>query len=387
MGNGQKIFMRLVHTCLRYPPATGGVETYVQGLVEHTRQFPARDVRVLTSKLRTHGPISELEPSLLLQDQPFVQRLHHARTPLLSYPRLQALNYYLKHHQPHLLHSYSFWYQPADITARYAQRHNIPFIFHPIYYENSIRRKLSWQIYKNVIGQQTFAAADIVAVISPYEQSLITQAGFSVKRFELIPPGLDLAAYQTATSNPFQVNAEPVLLTISRLAPGKGLEDMLNALPILLKNHPQLLWYVIGEDFGLQSKLLKKAHELGVEKHITLAGKLSEKEKISALKHATLLVHPSPYEAFGIVLAEALACELPIVARKVAAIPFVAPPNQASLLFTTQDELIQHLTTLLNQPSLRQQLGQFGQKYIAQNFTWDKSTNKLLRLYDELLPV
>ena len=110
--------MRIVHTCLRYPPATGGVETYVRELVKRTRSIAQNiDVRVLTSKMRTHGPITELSPDRLLYDPPYVQRLHHLATPLVSYPRLQALNYYLGHHQPDLVHAYSFWYQPADTTA------------------------------------------------------------------------------------------------------------------------------------------------------------------------------------------------------------------------------------------------------------------------------
>ena len=90
---------RIVHTTLRYPPSSGGAEDYVQGIVEHTRNIDAgRDVRVLTSKLRTHGPISELDPELLLNDPAYIQRLFHSATPGISYPRLQSLNYYINHH-------------------------------------------------------------------------------------------------------------------------------------------------------------------------------------------------------------------------------------------------------------------------------------------------
>ncbi|MEK7557322.1 MAG: hypothetical protein AAB538_05070, partial [Patescibacteria group bacterium] len=79
--------MRIVHVALRYPPATGGTETYVREIVERTRHVAAkRDVRVLTSKMRTHSPISELAPNLLLDDPLYVQRLHHLATPLISYP-------------------------------------------------------------------------------------------------------------------------------------------------------------------------------------------------------------------------------------------------------------------------------------------------------------
>src|SRR3989344_2198795 len=171
MGNGAKVSsaMRIVHTTLRYPPASGGVETYVQELVTRTRyetgaagvlqtSNPNRfDVRVLTSRLRTHGPMSELAPEQLLDDPMHVQRLHHQATPLISYPRLQALKYYLGHHNPNIVEAYSFWYQPADSAARWAKKNRHPFIFHPLYYENDTRRKPIWQLYKNTIGKRTFA--------------------------------------------------------------------------------------------------------------------------------------------------------------------------------------------------------------------------------------
>jgi len=377
--------MRLVHTCLRFPPATGGAETYVKEIVARTIKIPDRDVRVLTSKMRTHGPISELVPDLLLDDPPYVQRLHHASTPLISYPRLQALKYYLKHHQPDILHSYSFWYQPADVTARYAHQNNIPFIFHPIFYQNNIREKFTWQLYKKCIGHQTFALADVVAVISPFEQKLIEETGFKVKRFELIPPGVDLEKFSRVRLNPFlkrKITGD-IILTIGRLSPGKGLEDLITLLPDLIKQQPNLNWVLIGEDFGLRDYLTKQIKQTNLSSRVHFLGKVSEEEKIAALQHATLLVHPSRYEAFGITLAEAQAAGLPVVARDTSAIPFVAPPGLSSLLFNTTQEMRQRIIHLLENQHLRQKLGQAGSKHVAQNFTWDKSIHKILNLYEE----
>jgi glycosyltransferase involved in cell wall biosynthesis len=378
--------MRIVHTSLRYPPASGGAETYVKEIVERTRNIhQQRDVRVLTSKLRTHGPIAELDPNLLLDDPIYVQRLHHTQTPWVSYPRLQALKYYISHHQPDILHSYGFWYQPPDVTARYARRHHIPFIFHPIYYENKIRQKLSWQIYKKTIGRQTFAAADVVAVISPFEQSLIEKAGFPVKRFELIPPGIDIQQYQTPRINPFLKRKiiGPILLSAGRISKGKALADIISALPAIIKEFPAIQLVIAGEDFGAKKDLGRQAKRIGVDTHVHWLGKLSPEELIGAYQHADIFVHPSHYEAFGIVLAEALACQTPVVARKVAAIPYVVPDQRAGLLFETTNELITAITTLLRNPPLREQYGQAGYKHIVNNFNWDRSIRKILALYDE----
>jgi len=384
--------MRIVHTSLRYPPSSGGAETYARDIVEQTRhiddsQATTKDVRVITSRLRTHGPISQLPPESLLDDPPYIQRLHHARTPLISYPRLQALSHYIGHHNPDVLHSYGFWYQPADTTARYAKHHNIPFIFHPIYYENEIRQKPQWQIYKKIIGQQTFAAADIVAVISPYEKESIENAGYAVNRFELIPPGLFLNEYQVKQPNIFKeknIHQNNIFITVSRLAAGKGIEDAIKAIASIKNRFKDTALCIIGEDFGHQATLKNMVKQNNLESHVYFLGKLSRVDLLSAYQHAQALIHPSHYEAFGIVLAESLASGTPVIARNIAAIPFVAPHPKASLLFNTQSELEKNIQTLLENPALSKTLGHNGQKHVSQNFAWPTIIKKIESLYDEL---
>lgn len=381
--------MRSVHVSLRYPPASGGVESYARELVERTRNTGQdRDVRVLTTKMRTHGPISELDPALLQDDPPYVQRLHHAKLPLISYPILQALQYYIGHHKPDIIHGYSFWYQSGDGAARYARKQRIPFIFHPMYYENDVRKKPIWQAYKRTVGMKTFAAADVVCVISPYEQSLITEAGFPVKRFELLPPGIDTKEFTDKKQNIFAEKSikGPVLLAVNRLAPDKGLPELLAMMPAIIKEFPTVSLVLVGEDFGMLSSLKEQAKTLGVAQHVFFLGKVSREHLISAYQHATVFVHPSFYEAFGIVVAEAQAAGLPVVARDIAAIPYVASQDYGASLFQDDQIATSHILRLLGDEVVRQKNGEAGRKYVEKTFAWDTVIEKLLSLYSELLP-
>ncbi len=379
--------MRIVHTALRYPPATGGAEKYIYEIVERTRSVDeARDVRVLTSKMRTHGPITNLEPELLMDDAIYVQRLHTAKTPWVSYPRLQALNYYIGHHKPDILESYGFWYQPADATARYAKKHNIPFIFHPIYYENNTRNKPIWQIYKHTIGKATFAAADVVVVLSEFEKQLIQQAGMPVRRFEIVPPGIDSEKFEVSHPSPFaKRNIEgTILLSVSRLSKSKGLQDSIRALPAIIKEIPNAQLAIVGEDFGYAKNLMSIATQHKVAGRVHILGKLADDELIGAYQHCNLFIHASHYEAFGIVLAEAMAAGKPVVARNSTAIPGVVPHQKAGLLFSTQEELAQSVITICKNASMAQEFGAYGKKHVQENFTWNASITKLLNLYEEL---
>lgn len=378
--------MRMVHVCLRYPPAVGGVETYVEKLVTHTREIPRYDVRVLTSKLRTHHPATELNPNLLLDDPPYVQRLHHAAIPRLAYPWLQALPYYLSHHQPDIVHGYSFWYQPADVAARFARRRSLPFILHPMFYLNSVRRKIIWQIYRRTIGRQTFAAADAVVVISPNEQQLIEQYQLPTKRIILIPPGIDSRELSEPHPVPAVLHkiAGVYALIVSRLAAGKGLERAITVWPDVLRVHPDVHLVIVGDDFGLKKSLAGLVSQRRLAHRVHLVGYVSRAELVGAYQHAAVLLHPSQYEAFGITVAEALAAGTPVVARRTGALSFVAPHEQAALLFDSDAEMIDQLKTTLHDRALARGLAATGQQRVQRDFTWDSARTKILQLYDEL---
>lgn len=389
--------MKIIHTCLRYPPASGGAETYVHDIVKQTRHVPdtlkhdntlqnVRDVRVLTSRLRTHGPINELSPNLLLDDPLYIQRLHYLRTPFISYPRLQALPYYIGHHQPDILHGYSFWYQPADITARYAKTHHIPFIFHPIYYENNLRQKPIWQLYKHTIGRATFAAADIVAVLSNYEKKLIQDAGFPVKHFELIPPSIDTSALTQPLPNPFVSKkiSHPILLSVGRLSLNKGFADTIKILPKLIKTYPKLSYIIIGEDFGDQKRLTKIATNLGIMNNVHFWGKVDRHKLIAAYQHADIFLHSSYYEAFGIVVAEAMATKTPVIARHAGAIPDLIQHNKTGWLFNSPDQLVQSINFVLQNIHSTQTITQLAQTNVQRNYDITSITKKIVSLYNKL---
>ena len=384
--------MRIVHSCLRYPPATGGVETYIEELVRHSQNIDEkRDVRVLTSKLRTHHPASELDPNLLLDDPVYVQRLHHTTTPLLAYPRLQALRYYLKHHNPDIVHGHSFWYQPADTAARFAAKHKLPFVFNPYYYENDRRGGAKWQIYKKTIGEKTFSIADVVVVISPWEQNLISKAGFQVKRFELIPPGIDTTEFSIKRSNPFPKlipnhfsENSNIILSVSRISHGKGLDDIIDEMSTVAKKHQDVQLIIVGEDFGARSSLLKQIKKLRLQNNVHLVGKLDRDQLLGAYQHSSIFLHPSHYEAFGIVLAEASAANLPIIARNTSAIPYVCPDNKSGLLFSHSNQISSLITKLIENPNQANALGRHGKQYISQKFDSIRSADKFIQLYEEL---
>lgn len=100
-----------------------------------------------------------------------------------------------------------------------------------------------------------------------------------------------------------------VLLTLARLVPRKGQDTVIRALPKLIERHPQIVYLCAGEG-PYRDALVRLATELGVERHVVLAGGVSDEDKYSYYDACDLFVMPSrrqggSVEGFGLSFLEA----------------------------------------------------------------------------------
>ncbi len=110
-----------------------------------------------------------------------------------------------------------------------------------------------------------------------------------------------------------QLHGQRILLFLSRIHPKKGVDLLIEAFAAVASSDPRLQLVIAGPDqVGWQAALMKRATALGIAERITWAGMLSGEIKWGAFRCAELFCLPSHQENFGIVVAEALACGLPV---------------------------------------------------------------------------
>ena len=379
--------MKIVHTLLRYPPATGGVEEYTKEIVERLRAR-GEDIRVETTNLKMHHPPTFLDPPPI--DPPYVHR-HTAKTfDSVGYPIPEYLKDELQEMAMDLIHAHAFWYAPADIAARVAKSRHIPFVLNTYYYNTDNRRTMKWQLYRILYGRSTVAAADAVVVISPYEESLLKKDNFIMQRTELIPPGIDTQEFEKTFANPFpkwKIDSPNILLFAGRIAHAKGVDTLIDAFAKIIKVKNDCHLVIIGEDFGYKNKCEKRIKELGIEKFITWTGKVNRDELLGAYQNAKAFLFPSRFEAFGIVLLEAAACGCPAIATNATAIPYVVKDGKTGLLFEPEnaEDLAKKTIQFLQNQELQKELANTASSRAKTEFSWDHSLNKLYNLYNDLV--
>ena len=118
---------------------------------------------------------------------------------------------------------------------------------------------------------------------------------------------------------------------------------------------------------------------------IQYLGFLSEQDKFSALAGSLALIMPSFYESLSMVTLEAWALRKPVLANaRCEVLKGQSLRSNAGLFYENQEEFAEALKLLLSAPQLRETLGENGERYFNQNYTWEVIENKYLSVLNQL---
>lgn len=151
-----------------------------------------------------------------------------------------------------------------------------------------------------------------------------------------------------------------VIGTLSRLAPQKNLDHLLNAAR-LMKESRSPAWkkvriIVAGPDGGSRDALLRLASKLGIAKQVRLIGSRSDVPEV--LRAFDVFAMPSYHEGTPFALLEAMAMGLPIVASQVGSIPEIIDGNGYLVCVLQPEETFYAIRDLMKDPRLRARMGQ-----------------------------
>ena len=140
-------------------------------------------------------------------------------------------------------------------------------------------------------------------------------------RTVVVPNAVDVAAFGPGEKRAdllgrYGLHGRSVVLTLGRMSASeryKGHDEVLDALPAIAAEVPDIAWLVVG-DGDDRPRLEQKAHDLGVADRVVWAGYVPDDEKADVLRLADVFAMPGRGEGFGIVYLEALACGVPVIA-------------------------------------------------------------------------
>lgn len=301
--------MKVIQVCPLYYPEIGGVETHVkelsEGLIKRGHEVEIVCTGKCYSEQTINGVIS-------------IKRFK-ALAPNNAYYIAPQIYHYLKNVDCDIIHAHNYHALPAFFAVLAKDKRK--FVFTPHYHGrgHTPLRNLLHVPYR-VLGSKILKEADKVVCVSNYERELL-KANFGVSNEKLvyIPNGLNLEEFN---AKGIQRDKKRILY-VGRLEKYKNIQYIIRSLMYIY----DFKLVIVGKG-SYKKQLRELASKIGVLDDIIWLRDLTRDELLEQYKSAGIFISLSPYEAYGITVAEALVSGTPcIVLREGALKEFIDNKN------------------------------------------------------------
>jgi phosphatidylinositol alpha-1,6-mannosyltransferase len=178
-----------------------------------------------------------------------------------------------------------------------------------------------------------------------------------------------------------------VILTVGALQKRKGQDMMIRALPDIARRCPDVLYVVAGAGAD-ESALRTLAKDLGVSDRIQFRGPIADSDLVESYQQCDLFALPNrqvgwDFEGFGIVLIEAQACGVPVIAGRSGGTGETMSPGVSGEIVAceTPEPIAEAVTTLLDDPERRARMGRAGREWVCARYDWPVLTRQATTLF------
>lgn len=343
----------------------------LKGLIEY-----GVDIRILTYKTKEPDNTISLSESIEAIERPFESRFGYSGAYKIAL---------VKYSEVDIIHANGLWQFVPHASGVYARTISTPFVLstHGMLYPEALRKskfikKIAFLLYQ----RPDLNKATVLHATCSQEMRYIRSLGIKTP-IAIIPNSIEIPEL----INKFKRRNKPKRVGfIGRFVPIKNIETLIKAWALLAKDRSDCELVLIG-DGSPQYKvsLLNLVRELRIS-NISFPGFLSGEEKDKMMDSLSYLVLPSKSENFGMVVPEALAREVPVIASKGTPWEELNTQRAGWWIDIGVEPLVKALTEALSLPeSERKILGQNGRALVQREYSIESVSQKMLKLYNWIL--
>ncbi|HET7061397.1 MAG TPA: glycosyltransferase family 4 protein [Nitrosospira sp.] len=238
--------------------------------------------------------------------------------------------------------------------------------------------------------QELIAGADRVLVLTQDEKSLLLECCPSVlDRVRVVGNGINNSAAATRSASKKKQNDPPLVLYSGRFVDRKGIHELFRAIPVVLQSAPETKFVFVG-GYGKGEDIERAwlpAELLCYREQIHFTGWLSSIEVGKWYERANILVVPSWYEPFGMVVLEGMLYGLSVAASNIGGPAEILEHENTGLLFLPKDveNLASALLNLVANSDLRERLGANAAIEIRKKWLWPRIVDQIKEIYQQVL--
>jgi glycosyltransferase involved in cell wall biosynthesis len=282
---------------------------------------------------------------------------------------------------PTVLHDHGIWHLHNIVSTNFALRRRLPYVVSThgmlepwALAHKSMRKTLARRLYQDRILRN----AKCLIASSDMELEGLRRAGCK-NPIGILPIGIDCDIPVRPPRQPISPN---VALFLSRIHPKKGLKYAIEAWHVLRPKNWRL--NIVGpSESGHREELQELVNAYGLQRDISFHGAVSGGEKYQCFFDADIFLLPTHSENFGIVVAEALACGLPVLTTVGTPWRDLIPKNCGWYIDIGTAPLVAALREIfeIKSADLRH-MGEMGRQWMLQDFQWQQIGSQYIALYE-----
>ena len=381
--------MRVLHLTTEFPPIVyGGLGIATGGLVAALAKAGV-DVGVFLFGPHTGSSYVDFKP-LRGPLATFSRRSAGATVFEVSWSLdFDALARIARAWRPDLLHLHSFWM--FHVARELRQRLGVPLVY-TVHSLDRAEYELGagppqcigqWQHQESVIY-----GADRVICLTQSERDLLRNYCPGIdERIRIVGNGIEDVFVHERDA---RTNEAPIVLFSGRFVDRKGIHELMAAIGIVLAKAPRVRFVLAGghrdsNASDMESWLLPPSLQSRRDQ-IRFTGWLSAQELAAHYRAADILVVPSWYEPFGMVVLEAMLHGLAVAASNVGGPAEILCHRETGLLFQPRSStaLADAILELVRDTALRRRMAAAGSREVRETWVWDKVVARMLAVYGEV---
>jgi glycosyltransferase involved in cell wall biosynthesis len=351
----------------------GGAEKVFLSLIEHLPKFQVEPVLACMRP----GPMAALARKKGIEAYEF--KNHRYRQIQIVWEGIQWLSQLVKNSGVGLIHSNHAGHMHSGLASRFTK---VPEVWHLHDYPYNFNwiDTLSKRIPPAHMIFTTNKVKSGYPELHSCPHSVIAPSCINAESLRAVAPQFGIRAKHN-------VPLGPLFLTVARLQEHKGHRYLIDAIPLVLNDHPNAIFVIAGKPSDKQQEdymkaLLAQAKSLGIQKQVIFLGYITEEDLVALYREASAIVHPALSEGFGLVLLEAMFLGTPVIAAAADGPRELITDGKTGLLVPTgdSDRLAQAIIRLLNMPDLAKTLSDHAMA-AAEQFRVEKMVEATVNVY------
>lgn len=241
----------------------------------------------------------------------------------------------------------------------------------------------SMTVFTNRLDRMGAAAVDLVFVENEWMRTTLSKWN-DPSRVHIAPPGVDTNLFSPDPNASSLRRENDYILAVGRFAdPRKNVDLLIEAYGSLRRRVPECPTLVVAGRSMPAARTMKGVERRGLSKVIDFRRGLSKDELASLYRNAALFVLPSSEEGFGMVLLEAMASGIPVIATATEGARQLVDPGATGFLVPIGDAraLAGAMETLLLDHTLSLRLGNCARKLVEERYSERRAAEPFLRAY------